>query len=42
MIYIKIQKIKILDILVENGMIIFYQTINQIYEYIQQSNKNIN
>lgn len=42
MIYIKIQKIKILDILVENGMIISYQTINQIYEYIQQSNKNIN
>ncbi len=42
MIYIKIQKIKLLDILIENGMPISYKSINSIYEFIQRTNQNIN
>jgi len=42
MIYIKIQRKEILDLLVKNGMIISSQTINEIYEYIKKMNQNIN
>ncbi len=42
MIYIKIQRKEILDLLVKNGNSISSQTINKIYEYIKQMNQNIN
>ncbi len=42
MIYIKIQRKEILDLLVKNSKIISSQTVNEIYEYIKRMNQNIN
>ncbi len=41
MLYIKIQKSIFLDFLIRNGLSISLQTINKIYEYIQETNQSI-